>query len=405
MRQIISVLLHQRLAHQGDGRSIAARMTSPSLFEQGEYQAALAEVQQATSGPAATPDHLLTRFNLEVRLQQYDAARATAARLSAVAPQIMPVLRGYMDAAAAEERAARRLTDPELASKRSTVGLPPPFAIAYVQAAAAHARRDAAAARAALAEARKMAPPVAGTLVLLGGSEVPFADLIDTDELTGPILPCYEGSQLLDLPYADLREVVFGEPKTTLDMMWMPARVTLVDGSVLAVRIPTLYPGSALANDSSVRTGQLTIWERERGYAQAFGQRDLSATKTDGSAALIGIQRVAAMRFSNPSRALLPGGAPRSPAAGPGAAGATNGWTTTEKAVAGLAVFFFLLPRFTARALFDLHIPFSLLRVVYFCLSLACCACVGWVASRRAGKVAGAILAALMFAFTALRWL
>jgi protein involved in temperature-dependent protein secretion len=382
-------------------------MTVQQLIEQGDFQGALRELQQVTTGAGADPESLLSRFNLEVRLQQFEAAHATARRLGGVAPQIMPVLEGFVAAARAEEQAARRLTDPALAGKRSTVGLPPPFAMAYAQMAVAHAQRDAAGAQAAQAEARKFAPPVAGTIVMLGNAEKRFVNLVDSDDLTGPTLPCYAGDKLLDLPYCDLREIAFGQPRTSFDMMWMPATVTLVDGRPLSVRIPTLYPGSALADEPFVRTGQETMWSRDRGYAQALGQRDLSATNADGSSSLIGIQRIAAIRFDNPTRALVPGGA-----AGVSHAGAAAGmpsaglaWTPAQKAVAGVGAVLFIFPWVVHLGFLAEMSSFAVLRAVFLLRGLACCACAGWVASQRAGRNAGLVAAGVIFLLTTLKWL
>ncbi len=383
-------------------------MTFHQLIEQGEYRSALAELQQITS-QSPDPEALLSRFNMEVRLQQFDAARATAQRLSSVAPELTPVLSRFFAAAQAEEKAARRLTDPTLAGKRSAIGMPPPAALAYVKMAVHHAQRDTAGAVAALAEARQYTTPVSGTIVMLDRSEKRFTDLTDSDDLTGPTLPVYEGEHLLDLSYGDLREVAFGEPKTSFDMMWMPAQVTLVDGTVIQGRIPTLYPGTALADESYTRTGQSTEWSHDLGYAVAKGQRDLAASNADGSRSMIGIQRIAAIRFDNAPRALMPGGRPQPGGAYPqpgGMATAPAGadWTTRQTTLLAVGGGLFLFRMF-AMGFFIPLLGYAGFRVLGIVIGLACCACAGWVFNERSGKTAGWIAAAVTFVFTTLKWI
>lgn len=58
-------------------------MNSDQLIEQGDFKGALEQLREATSGAQAEPPLLLSRFSMEVRLQQFDAAESTMQRLCA----------------------------------------------------------------------------------------------------------------------------------------------------------------------------------------------------------------------------------------------------------------------------------------------------------------------------------
>ncbi len=267
-------------------------MSIEQSIEQGEFEAALSLLAQATAGPRPDPGQLLTTFNLETRLQRFDAAEASMGRLLAAAPQVAPVMERYRLAARAEAAATARLTNPALAGQRKALGAPPPYALAYVKAAVHHAQKDYAGAAAALAEARAHTPPITGTLTWANGRSARFTDLTDSDDLTGPTLPCYDGATLLDVPYGQLRAVNFLECKTSLDVMWMPTELITAGGKALTVRVPSYYTGTGKAQMGMVRTGQMTTWEREIGYAQGLGQRDFKVTTADGGSLMVGMLQV-----------------------------------------------------------------------------------------------------------------
>lgn len=267
-------------------------MTIEQSIDQGEFETALAQLTQATAGPQPDPGQILMMFSMEVRLQRFQAAEATMRRLLSVAPQIAPVMERYGLAARAEATATARLTDPAVASQRKALGAPPPYALAYVKAAVLHAQKDYAGAAAALAEAKPLTPPTTGTLTWANGRTARFTDLTDSDDLTGPNLPCYDGPTLLDVPYTQLRSVSFLDCKTSFDVMWMPAEVTTVAGKKLSLRVPSYYTGTGKGDMGMVRTGQMTSWQRDHGYAQGVGQRDFKVTMADGGTSMVGMLQV-----------------------------------------------------------------------------------------------------------------
>ncbi len=278
-------------------------MSVDECIKAGDFEGASALLGEQTAGHAADPGLLLTLFSMEVRLQRFAAAETTMRRLIAAAPHVAERMSEFSRAARAEAKATARLIDPQLAGTRTTVGIPPAHALAYVKAAVLHAQKDYPGAAAALAEAKACTPAVTGTLTWSSGKTARFLDLTDSDDLTGPTLPCYDGETPLDLPYSELRSVELLYGGTSFDVMWIPTDVTLVDGKTLHVRVPAYHLGTGCSEEASVRTGQMTMWSHERGYAEAMGQRDFKATMASGGLSMMGILQMKRIDFNNEPRA------------------------------------------------------------------------------------------------------
>lgn len=367
-------------------------MTSDELIEQGDYAGALEVLRQATSGPQAEPPQLLSRFGVEVRLQQFDAAENTMQRLCAAAPEAAAVMGALGQTAKAERLAIQRLSDPALAGKRATVGMPPPHAMALVKAAVLHAQGNAEGAKGAVAEAQGLAPAVSGTLVRKNGATVRFTNIVDSDDLTGATLPCYEGPQVLDIAYSEIRTITFAEPKTSFDVLWPRTEITLVTGEVLRVRVPALYPGSGTSGDAFIRMGRMTTWSRDKGYAEGHGQRDISLTTADGRA-IVGLLTIASVTLDNPMRAAIKPG---------GIATQDQGWTGTHKAVAWIAGIMAVVLMLRPGLLFMFS---ENPRFLAIGIGLAICGCVGWLTSQFSTKAMTAVAVGITFVLTTLRWI
>jgi protein involved in temperature-dependent protein secretion len=277
-------------------------MSVDECIQSGDFEGALAQLSAQTAGPQADPGQLLTRFNMEIRLQRFDVAEISMRRLLAAAPQVAERMSEFGRAGRAEAAATARLTNPAAAGTRATMGMPPPHAMAYVKAAVLHAQKDHAGAKAALAEAKSLTPATAGTLTWGNGRKARFVDLTDSDDLTGPTLPCYDRETALDLPYSELRSINLLFGSTSFDVMWIPADVVTVEGKSLRVRVPSNYLGTGLASEPRVRTGGETMWGRERGYAIAAGQRDFKASMDGGGESMIGILQLVRIDFENAAR-------------------------------------------------------------------------------------------------------
>jgi len=278
-------------------------MSVEAAIENGDFQQALVNLEHETGGPAADPARLLMRFNMEVRLQRFREAQATMQRLVAAAPDLAGPMGAFAAAAQAEELATLRRRDPNHAGKGAAVGMPPPHLLALMKAAVCHTHGDAPAAGAALAEATALTPATSGTITRVNGAAQRFSAIADSDDLTGATLPFYDGGRVLDLAFSELASITFHDPKTSFDVMWSPAEVEMVDGTRLHGRVPSFYVGTGVADEGRVRAGLETTWRRDRGYAEALGQRDWSVTLPDGGRSMVGILGVRRIDFDNPRRA------------------------------------------------------------------------------------------------------
>jgi protein involved in temperature-dependent protein secretion len=276
-------------------------MTIEQRMQDGDFEGALALLHEQTAGPRPDPGQLLMVFNLEVRLQRFAAAEQSIRRLIEVAPEVAAPMTAFARNARAEAAATTRMTDVATASRRAGIGAPPPHALAFVKAAVRHAQRDHAGAVAALAEARAITPASPGTLTWRNGRTARFADLMDSDDLTGPVLPCYDGETVLDLAYSQLRSVTFRDARTSFDTMWIPSDIVLATGEPVMVKVPAFHVGTGVAEEPTARTGQTTLWDHAHGYAQAIGQRDLKLINADGGMSMVGILQVRQIELDPPA--------------------------------------------------------------------------------------------------------
>jgi len=373
-------------------------MNADQLVERGDFEGALEVLRQSTSGARAEPPALLSQFSMEVRLQQFDAAENTMKRLCEAAPETAVIMNQLAAAARAERIAVQRLSDPTLAGKRSAPGLPPPYSLALVKASLLHAQGDNAGAKEAIAEAQATTPPISGTVVQKNGSTIRFNKITDTDDLTGATLPVYEGSQVLDIGYSEIHSINFENPRTSFDVMWPRAEITLVTGEVLRVRVPALYAGSGRAGEKELRTGQMTMWSRDKGYAEGIGQRDIALT-TAQSNTIVGLLSIASITFDNPLR-----GAIRSnETIGMGIANQDKPWTSAQTGVAWALGILYAIRFFRPSLFFSFESSGPPLGMILTGLLIT--GGVGWLAFQRSTKAAAAVIVVITFVFTTLKWM
>lgn len=269
---------------------------------EGGFQEALqlleAELSRAPSG-----NRLLMAFNVRVRLEDYEGALRALDEMVKLEPGVSEAATFLEHCARLERLHSLRRKDAGLASERGALQEPQPFSRAYLQAAVFHAKGEYSDAARALAEGTGSAPRVSGTLTRTNGARVRFSDLTDTDDLTGPHLPCFKDGTVLDLPFSELRSIQFARPNSSMDFVWVPALFETPDGRKHETRVPSLYPGTGLHGSAPVRKGEMTVWHHDpHGYAVAFGQRDFKLTHEDGGMGMVGLLQVARLDFDAAGR-------------------------------------------------------------------------------------------------------
>lgn len=268
-------------------------MGADERIAEGDFRGALEILKQGPEEPSA----LLTMFNLQTRLEAFEDAQRSLARLVMLAPQLAGAAKELGGCARCEATLAMRRSDPRTAGARRAVGAPHPVAIGYAKASAMHASGDAAAAAQAIRETESVTARCPGLLTWSNGRQARFTHLADSDELTGSTVPCFVGEHVVDFAYDELRSITFSPGKASFDWLWMPADIEFAKKEApLFGRIPALYSGAGIHPSNPVRTGQMTSWNRDHGYAIGEGQRDLYV-HTEQGMMVVGLRQITRIEF------------------------------------------------------------------------------------------------------------
>lgn len=257
------------------------------LFEAGELDEA-ARLLDAALHDAFDPG--AAALALGVHVYRDDAASAAGVVETWLREHPDVARAGLKETVSAFALYQRRRTDPVATNQRRGVGIPERWQLSRTGAAVHHARGEHARAKELLAESDP--PPLCGTLVRAGGAELSFEHLTDSDDLTGPSLVCFGDGVVLDVPFHEIAKLELLEPATLFDSALVPAELALHDGRKTRVRLPARYPGSGSHPIAEVRLGRMTVWDREAGYAVAYGLIDLRAGD-----AIVGLTSVRSIAF------------------------------------------------------------------------------------------------------------
>jgi type VI secretion system protein ImpE len=111
-------------------------------------------------------------------------------------------------------------------------------------------------------------PVVSGTLD--GRS---FSGFGDTDSLLCCFLELIIQAHYVWVPIESLRQLSIPAPKTLFDLIWLPVRITTVEGLSLVGHAPVVYPQSYVHEDERVKMGRMTAWiDLGGGFTRGCGQ-------------------------------------------------------------------------------------------------------------------------------------
>lgn len=127
------------------------------------------------------------------------------------------------------------------------------------------------------AKALEAAPAVPGNI-----DGTPFEWIMDSDCRLGPILEVILEGRYFWVPFHRVRRISVEKPADLRDLVWTPAQFVWANGGTGIGLIPTRYPGSESAGDSSIRLARRTEWtQREGGVCLGLGQRVFSTDEGD----------------------------------------------------------------------------------------------------------------------------
>jgi type VI secretion system protein ImpE len=227
-------------------------MNAGDLFKAGQLQAAIdAQLQEVRANPGDSNRRLFL-FELSAFAGDLERARKQIELLTYDSPELQVAVSIYRNALDAEK--ARRTvfaqgqppqffgTPPEHVSKRLA-------AIAELRSG-----RPTEAIR-LLEEANAAVPALSGQF-----NERPFEGIRDADDLLGPVLEAFSNGRYFWLAFEQMASLALNPPQFPRDLLWMPARVVLKDGTTGDVLLPTLYPNSHESTDDAIRLGRKTDW-------------------------------------------------------------------------------------------------------------------------------------------------
>jgi type VI secretion system protein ImpE len=168
------------------------------------------------------------------------------------------------------ERARRRFFSDGL--KPEFLFDPPPYAQLHLDAAnrLRDGRPDEAAELLQRSEAEQ--PGVRGEV-----NGRPCDEIRDCDDLLAPFLEVIVLRDYVWLPLEQIRELETSPPERPRDLVWLPARFLLSDGSQQRGYLPLTYCGSHEHADDLVKLGRMTDWREGEGPISGVGLHTLLA--------------------------------------------------------------------------------------------------------------------------------
>ena len=144
-------------------------------------------------------------------------------------------------------------------------------------------------------QAFESAPAISGTI-----DGQAFTWIADADTRLGPTLEAIVNGKYYWIPFERIREIRIDKPVNLRDVIWATATFTWANQGQAVGLIPSRYPGSEEAQDSSFRMGRKTDW-RDSGnnLVSGIGQRMLATDQ--GEYPLLEVREV----FLDPSESPL----------------------------------------------------------------------------------------------------
>jgi type VI secretion system protein ImpE len=228
--------------------------TAKELFDAGQLEAAISAISQDVK---ARPSEMQPRtflFELLCFAGDFDRAQRqleVIGHQSAVTELAVQVYLNNLKA----ERDRLRLFSNGLAPHFLTE--PPAYVDLHLSAI--NRLRDGAydEARLLLDQAEEERPSMTGKLN--GGQ---FLDFRDCDDLVAPVLELIVHDKYTWLPFEQIKSLQISAPKQLRDLMWAPARIEGIDGTVGEVFIPALYARSSDHPSDEVKLGRMTDWRQ-----------------------------------------------------------------------------------------------------------------------------------------------
>jgi len=238
-----------------------------------DLQETLALVQDQVRKDPATSKHRVCLFQLLAVMGQWERALNQLNLLGEMDASTLPMVQTYREALQCE--ALRREVFGGLRAPL-VLGEPQRWLALLIEALRLLATKDPEQARCLRDEALDGAPPSRGVI-----NDQPFEWIMDADLRLGPVVEAIVNGRYYWAPFQNIRRITVEPPSDLRDLVWMPAEFIWANGGSMVGLIPTRYPGSDTAPDSTIQLARRTDWVAAgEGLETGLGQR-MFATEQD----------------------------------------------------------------------------------------------------------------------------
>ncbi|MFK7943756.1 MAG: type VI secretion system accessory protein TagJ, partial [Paracoccaceae bacterium] len=113
-------------------------------------------------------------------------------------------------------------------------------------------------------------------------NDEPFTWCADADTRLGPVLEMIINGEYHWIAMADIARLEINPPKDLRDLVWSVCILTLSNGGMLPVMMPTRYPGASESGDAQQMLARKTDFRPLSGeHVAGMGQRMLVTDTTD----------------------------------------------------------------------------------------------------------------------------
>jgi len=106
--------------------------------------------------------------------------------------------------------------------------------------------------------------------------------LSDVDRRIGPVLEAFLEGKYFWIPFGQLQKIEVTPPEFLVEVVWVPAKLTVQGGAELAGHLPARYPGTEDATDGTLCLGRSTSWVQVAGqYNRPIGQKMFESERSE----------------------------------------------------------------------------------------------------------------------------
>jgi type VI secretion system protein ImpE len=242
-------------------------MKASELYQAGKLQDALsAQIEEVKADPV-NPDKRLFLFTLWLFAGDLDKARRQLDAVKYGDIQVDAAVDRYKKLMEAEAKRRRLFTE----SLQPSFFMDAPESTAWRLDAINRMRENRLDEAASLVQkANEALPSLRGEL-----NQKKFDGIRDFDDLFAGIVEVMAQGEYFWVPIEEILALGMNEPKTPRDLIYIPARLTLIGGQEGEVFLPALYPNTYQHSDDAVRLGRaFDVKQVAEGLTLGQGQRN-----------------------------------------------------------------------------------------------------------------------------------